>query len=124
MSPVTRHLSLKNMSCLFCRIIEGEIPATKLYEDESCIAFRDINPQAPTHVLVIPRKHIASIKDMTVDDETLLGHVLMVCGEVAKQENLEDGFRTVINTGEGVGQSVFHIHAHVLGGRPMAWPPG
>lgn len=124
MSPVTRHLSLKNMSCLFCRIIEGEIPATKVYEDESCIAFRDINPQAPTHVLVIPRKHIASIKDMTVDDETLLGHVLMVCGEVAKQENLEDGFRTVINTGEGVGQSVFHIHAHVLGGRPMAWPPG
>lgn len=112
------------MSCLFCRIIEGEIPATKVYEDESCIAFRDINPQAPTHVLVIPRKHIASIKDMTADDETLLGHVLMVCGEIAKQENLKDGFRTVINTGEGVGQSVFHIHAHVLGGRPMAWPPG
>jgi histidine triad (HIT) family protein len=112
------------MSCLFCRIIAGEIPATKVYEDETSIAFRDINPQAPTHILVIPRRHIASISEMTADDEILVGHLIRVCGEIARQENLEDGFRTVVNTGAGVGQSVFHIHAHILGGRPMAWPPG
>jgi histidine triad (HIT) family protein len=113
------------MDCLFCRIVAGEIPATKVYEDEACLSFRDINPQAPTHVLVIPRKHIASIKEMTAEDETLLGHLLRVCGQVAQQENLGDGgFRTVINTGPDAGQTVFHVHAHVLGGRPMAWPPG
>ena len=111
-------------NCLFCRIVAGEIPATKVYEDESCISFRDINPQASTHVLVIPRKHIASIKEITAEDEALLGHLLIVCGQVAEQENLNGGFRTVINTGPDAGQTVFHIHAHVLGGRPMAWPPG
>lgn len=111
------------MSCLFCKIIAGEIPATKVYEDETSIAFRDINPQAPTHVLVIPRKHIASLNEMTEEDETAIGHVLRVCATIARQENLES-FRTAINTGEGVGQSVFHIHAHVLGGREMSWPPG
>lgn len=112
------------MSCLFCRIIAGEIPATKVYEGDDCIAFRDINPQAPTHILVIPRRHIASINEMTADDEILVGHVIRVCGEIAKQENLADGFRTVINTGADAGQTVFHIHAHVLGGRDLMWPPG
>lgn len=111
------------MSCLFCKIIAGEIPATKVYEDETSIAFRDINPQAPTHVLVIPRKHIESLSEMTEEDETLVGHIARVCGEIAKQENLT-GYRTVINTGAEAGQSIFHVHAHVLGGRALAWPPG
>lgn len=111
------------MSCLFCKIIAGEIPTTKIYEDETSIAFRDINPQAPTHVLVIPRKHIESLSEMTAEDEMLVGHIARVCGEVAKQENLT-GYRTIINTGAEAGQSVFHIHAHVLGGRALAWPPG
>jgi len=116
---------MSETNCLFCRIVSGEIPATRVYEDESCIAFRDINPQAPTHVLVIPRKHIASIKEMSADDEAVLGHLLQVCGEVARQENIADrGFRTVFNTGAGAGQTVFHIHAHVLGGRVLSWPPG
>lgn len=112
-------------SCLFCRIVAGEIPAQIIYETNECVAFRDINPQAPVHVLVIPRKHIASLAESEAEDATLLGRVLLACAEVARAEGLsENGFRTVINTGANAGQSVFHIHAHVLGNRPLNWPPG
>ena len=113
------------MSCLFCRIVAGEIPAQIIYEDEQCLAFRDINPQAPTHVLVIPRKHIAMLADATDDDEGVLGRLLLAGAHVARDEGLsESGFRTVINSGAGAGQSVFHIHVHIIGGRQLGWPPG
>ena len=111
--------------CIFCKIVAGEIPATKVYEDDRAIAFRDINPQAPTHALVIPRSHIASLSEAGESDEALLGHLLRVAARVARDEGrAESGYRTVINTGAGAGQSVFHIHVHVLGGRALTWPPG
>ncbi len=112
--------------CIFCKIVAGEIPAQLVYEDERTVAFRDINAQAPTHVLVIPRAHVASLTEAAERGEReLLGDVLAAAAEVAAQEGLrEGGYRTVINTGAGAGQSVFHLHAHVLGGRPLAWPPG
>lgn len=112
--------------CIFCKIVAGEIPATLVYEDEHAVAFRDINPQAPTHVLVIPRAHVASLGDAADGDEReLLGNVMLAAARVAAQEGLrEGGYRTVINNGAGAGQSVFHLHAHVLGGRRLSWPPG
>ncbi|GMW00854.1 MAG: histidine triad nucleotide-binding protein [Candidatus Hydrogenedentota bacterium] len=110
--------------CLFCRIAAGEIPSQKVYEDETVFAFRDINPQAPTHILVIPKKHIARMSDCVAEDAALLGEVMYRAAEIARQEGVGDGFRTVVNCGESVGQSVWHIHVHVLGGRPMHWPPG
>jgi diadenosine tetraphosphate (Ap4A) HIT family hydrolase len=111
--------------CIFCKIVAGEIPAAKIFEDELSVAFRDINPQAPTHALVIPRTHIASLSDAGEGDEALLGHLLRVAARVAADEgHAEGGFRTVINTGAGAGQSVFHVHAHVLAGRKLTWPPG
>lgn len=118
-----------NSSCIFCRIIAREIPAAIVYEDDQCLAFRDINPQAPTHVLVIPRKHIASLAEADEIDGALLGHLLLAGARIAKQEGLSDdldarGFRTVVNTGAGAGQSVFHVHIHILGGRPFGWGPG
>jgi histidine triad (HIT) family protein len=113
------------MDCLFCRIIAGEIPGEVVHTDDRSLAFRDINPQAPTHILVIPREHIESLDEATQREEALLGHLLRVAARVANQEGLsETGYRTVINTGAGVGQSVFHLHLHVLGGRQMNWPPG
>ncbi|HYN85163.1 MAG TPA: histidine triad nucleotide-binding protein [Pyrinomonadaceae bacterium] len=113
-------------NCIFCKIVAGEIPAQVVYEDERAVAFRDINAQAPTHVLVIPRAHVASLAEASERGEReLLGHVLDAAARVAAQEGLrEGGYRTVINTGAGAGQSVFHLHAHVLGGRPLSWPPG
>jgi histidine triad (HIT) family protein len=112
-------------SCLFCRMIAGEVPADLLHKDESCVAIRDINPQAPSHILVIPREHIESLNEASHRDEALLGHLLRVCARIANdQGHAEDGYRTVINTGAGAGQSVFHLHVHVLGGRSMHWPPG
>jgi histidine triad (HIT) family protein len=109
--------------CLFCRIVRREIPSPLVYEDSECVAFRDINPQAPTHVLVIPRRHVASLND--ADDASLLGQLLLAAVEVAKQEGIaESGYRTVINTNKDAGQAVFHIHVHVIGGRRMHWPPG
>jgi histidine triad (HIT) family protein len=109
--------------CLFCRIAGGEIPAKRVLENDDCIAFRDINPQAPTHVLVIPRAHVASIEEGR--DATLLGRVLQTAADVAKAEGIaERGYRVVINTNADAGQTVFHVHAHVLGGRVMHWPPG
>lgn len=111
--------------CLFCRILAGEIPADKVYEDEQVFAFRDINPQAPTHILVIPRRHIASLTDLEPDDSALMGHLLQTGARIARDEGLgEQGFRSVVNTGEHGGQSVFHIHLHILGGRQLDWPPG
>jgi histidine triad (HIT) family protein len=112
-------------NCLFCQIIGGEIPADLLHQDERCVAIRDVNPQAPTHVLVIPREHMESLNDASNRDEALLGHLLRVGARIANDEgHSERGYRTVINTGAGAGQSVFHLHVHVLGGRPMNWPPG
>jgi histidine triad (HIT) family protein len=112
-------------NCLFCKIIAGEIPATIVHQDERCVAIRDINPQAPTHVLVIPREHIESLDEASRRDEVMLGHLLRVSARLANEGGHgESGYRTVINTGEGAGQSVFHLHVHVLGGRPMNWPPG
>lgn len=112
-------------NCLFCRIIAGEIPAEVVHQDERSIAFRDINPQAPVHVLVIPREHIESLDEASQRDEAALGHLLRIAARIANDQGLsESGYRTVINTGEGAGQSVFHLHVHVLGGRPMKWPPG
>ena len=110
--------------CLFCKIVAGEIPAAKIFEDERAIAFRDTKPQAPTHALVIPRAHIASLADANDADEALLGHLLRVAARVARDEGHAEGFRTVVNTGADAGQTVFHLHLHVLAGRRLAWPPG
>jgi histidine triad (HIT) family protein len=117
---------MAEQDCLFCRIIAGDTPAADLlHSDERCIAFRDINPQAPVHVLVIPREHMDSLDDAAQRDEALLGHLLRVGARLANEQGLsESGYRTVINTGAGVGQSVLHLHVHVLGGRGMSWPPG
>ena len=112
-------------SCLFCQIITGEIPGELVHQDERCVVIRDINPQAPTHVLVIPREHLDSLDDASQKDESLLGHLLRVGARVANDEgHAEIGYRTVINNGSGAGQSVFHLHVHVLAGRTMHWPPG
>jgi histidine triad (HIT) family protein len=113
------------MDCLFCRIVTGEIPADVVYSDDRCLAFRDLNPQSPIHLLVIPRDHLESLDEATQKDEALLGHLLRVAARVANEQGLsESGYRTVINTGAGAGQSVFHLHVHVLGGRQLNWPPG
>jgi histidine triad (HIT) family protein len=112
-------------SCLFCQIITGEIPGELVHQDERCVVIRDINPQAPTHVLVIPREHLDSLDDASQKDEALLGHLLRVGARIANDEgHAESGYRTVINNGSGAGQSVFHLHVHVLAGRTMHWPPG
>jgi len=112
------------MSCLFCKIIEGTIPSTRVYEDEECIAFSDINPQAPSHVLVVPRKHIGSLAETGNENTTLLGHLLASVAEIARQKGLAKGYRVVINTGADGGQTVDHLHLHLLGGRHLTWPPG
>ena len=112
------------MACLFCRIIEGTVPSKSTYQDEHCVAFHDINPQAPVHVLVVPRKHIASVAEAQKEDEALLGHLLWAAAEVARMKGLANGFRIVISTGRDGGQTVDHLHVHVLGGRAMHWPPG
>jgi histidine triad (HIT) family protein len=109
--------------CLFCRIIRKEIPALLVKETPECVAFRDINPQAPTHVLVIPREHVESLNVAT--DAALVGRLALVAAEIAREEGIaESGYRTVINTNANAGQTVFHIHLHLLGGRRMKWPPG
>jgi histidine triad (HIT) family protein len=110
--------------CLFCQIATGERPATIVHRDDDVIAIRDINPQAPTHILIIPTKHIVSIAEATVEDEGLIGRLISVARTIAQQENLSKGYRLVINTGSQAGQSVFHLHVHLLGGRAMHWPPG
>ena len=109
---------------IFKRIIDGEIPADLIHEDEFCLAFRDISPQAPTHVLVIPKKEIASVDEISDEDGPLLGHLWLVIRRLAGQLSLSDGYRVVVNCGQQGGQAVDHLHFHILGGRDMAWPPG
>jgi histidine triad (HIT) family protein len=108
---------------IFGKILRGEIPAERVFEDDRCIAFRDVQPQAPVHLLVIPREHLISLAQADQSQESLLGHLLLVAARVAREAGLNE-WRTVINTGAGAGQTVFHLHVHVLGGRPMQWPPG
>jgi len=115
--------STTGSDCLFCKIVAGEIPATLVAETADTVAFRDINPQAPTHVLVIPRKHYPNIGEMSAADPALTGRLAADAAQVADKEGLT-GFRLVFNTGAEVGQSVFHVHGHILGGRPFGWPPG
>ncbi len=110
-------------TCLFCRIVRGEIPTTLIAETEDCVAFRDINPQAPLHVLVIPRAHVASLDAAT--DAAQIGKLSLLAAEIARQQGVAaSGYRTVINTGRDAGQTVFHVHLHLLAGRALAWPPG
>ena len=109
---------------IFAKIISREIPADIVYEDDQCLAFRDVNPQAPVHILVIPKQPIARLVDAEENDESLLGHLLLVANKVAVAEDIGEAFRVVVNNGAGVGQSVFHLHLHVLGGRSFTWPPG
>lgn len=111
--------------CLFCKIVEGAIPAKKLYEDEHVMAFDDINPQARVHVLVIPKRHMVSLDDTQDSDAALLGQLMVVCAKMARERGIvESGYRVVANTGREAGQTVFHLHLHVLGGRSFTWPPG
>jgi len=111
--------------CLFCRIASGELQANVVHEDEHCVAFEDINPQAPTHVLVIPRRHVSTLNDLAADDTSLVGHLVAVARDIAHERgHSEAGYRTVFNCNAAAGQTVFHIHLHLLGGRTLGWPPG
>jgi histidine triad (HIT) family protein len=112
------------MSTIFKRIIDGEIEADIVYEDDLCLAFRDVNPQAPVHILVIPKKEIRSIADLTLEDQSLAGHLLLVVSKIAVELELDSGYRVVANTGVDGGQSVDHLHLHLMGGRQHEWPPG
>jgi histidine triad (HIT) family protein len=111
--------------CLFCKMVERTVPAKIVYEDDQTLAFDDINPQAPVHTLIIPKKHVVAVQDCSAQDQGLLAHLLVTCTKVAKQKGLSEcGYRIVANTGRDSGQTVFHLHLHVLGGRHMTWPPG
>lgn len=113
------------MTCLFCKIANGEIPANIVYRDDQVIAFDDINPQAPHHKLIIPIKHISTINDLNTDENQLVGHMIQTAKKLAHELNIaEEGYRIVMNCNQGAGQTVFHIHAHLLGGRQLTWPPG
>ena len=113
------------MSCLFCKIIAGEIPASKVYEDDQLIAFNDINPQAPMHVLVVPKRHVSTLNDLSASDDGLVGAMVRRAAALAKEKSFDGpGYRTVFNCNAQAGQTVFHLHLHVLGGRTMTWPPG
>ncbi|MBY0315610.1 MAG: histidine triad nucleotide-binding protein [Bdellovibrionales bacterium] len=110
---------------IFKKIIDKEIPATTVYEDDKCMAFRDVQPQAPTHILIIPKKEIVSMANLTSEDKELMGHMLVTASQIAKKEGIaENGYRLVINTNRDGGQSVYHLHMHILGGRQLSWPPG
>lgn len=110
--------------CLFCSIIDGEIDAEVVYGDEEVVAFKDVNPQAPVHILIVPRRHIETIDDITAGDETLMGRLVDAARRIAEEKNITDGYRLVFNCGENAGQEVMHIHLHLLAGREMNWPPG
>ncbi|MCU1286535.1 MAG: histidine triad protein [Acidobacteriales bacterium] len=110
--------------CLFCKIIAGKIPAKKVYEDDKVLVFEDITPQAPTHLLIIPKQHIIGLKEARPEDAEILGYCQLVAAKLGRERNIEDGYRTVYNVGARSGQSVFHLHLHLIGGRDMKWPPG
>jgi len=110
--------------CLFCKIIAGQIPSKSVYEDDRVFAFEDIQPQAPTHVLIVPKKHIRGLKEAEAGDAEVVGRCHLAAAKIAKDRGIEDGYRTVLNVGPGSGQSVFHMHVHLLGGRRLSWPPG
>lgn len=112
------------MDCIFCKIIAGTIPSKKLYEDDRAFAFADIDPKAPVHILIVPKKHILSLAEAGTEDEALLGHLQLVAKHLAAEHNLSNGYRTVLNSGAEAGQTVFHLHLHLIGGRQMHWPPG
>ena len=113
------------VDCLFCKMVNGEIKPDVVYENEAILAFRDINPQAPVHVLVVPKKHIATLNDLEPENDVLVGEMYLTAKKVAEKLGIaESGYRTVMNCNEGAGQSVFHLHLHILGGRQMGWPPG
>lgn len=112
------------MDTVFSKIIKGEIPADIVYEDDICLAFRDVNPQAPIHILIIPKKPIPKLSDSTDDDQTLLGHLLLAANRIVSELDIDDSYRLVINNGAAAGQTVFHLHIHILAGRPFLWPPG
>ncbi len=111
-------------SCIFCQIIRGEIPCKKVFEDDHTFAFEDLNPQGPTHVLIIPKKHIIGLKEASSEDAESIGRCQLAAAEIARDRNIENGYRTVLNVGPGAGQSVFHLHVHLIGGRKLEWPPG
>jgi len=110
--------------CLFCNMIAGKTPCKKVYEDEHVFVIEDIHPRAPTHVLVIPKKHIRGLKEAKAEDAEIIGHMHLVAAQIARERGIEDGYRTVYNVGPRSGQSVFHLHLHLIGGRDMKWPPG
>jgi histidine triad (HIT) family protein len=110
--------------CLFCKIVQGKIPSKKVYEDEHTFAFEDIDPKAPTHVLIVPKKHLTGLKEATVADAEIIGRCHLTAAKIAKDRKIEDGYRTVLNVGPKSGQSVFHLHVHLIGGRDLRWPPG
>lgn len=110
--------------CLFCDIIAGKIPSKKVYEDEQVFAFQDVKPQAPTHVLIVPKKHIVDLKAAKPEDAAIIGYCQLVAAKIGRERGIEDSYRTVYNVGPGAGQSVFHLHLHLLGGRDLKWPPG
>lgn len=112
------------MDCIFCKIASGEIPSTRVYEDDLCVAFKDLEPQAPVHILIIPREHIVSAAEITPGNSSIVAHIFEVAAKLAKDNKLKNGWRIVSNVGEDGGQSVKHMHFHLLGGRAMAWPPG
>lgn len=113
------------MACLFCRIVAREIPATLVHEDDHAVAFEDIHPQAPTHVLIVPKAHVATLNDLSSQHDALVGHLVRTAAAIARARGLsDDGYRTVFNCNAAAGQTVFHLHLHLLGGRTMAWPPG
>src|SRR6202046_1040916 len=113
-----------SIDCLFCRILRGEIPSKKVFDDEHVFAFEDIDPKAPTHVLTISKKDFAALKEAQAGDAEVIGRCHLAAAEIARQRNVERGYRTVLNVGPGAGQSVFHLHVHLLGGRALGWPPG
>ena len=116
---------MSQKDCLFCKIVDGDLPADIVYENDALVAFRDINAKAPTHILLIPRRHIATMNDLQNGDESLAGELFITAAKIAADEGLaDDGYRVVMNCNEAAGQSVFHIHLHLMGGRPMGWPPG
>jgi histidine triad (HIT) family protein len=110
--------------CLFCKIVRKELQSDIVYEDDDVLAFRDIQPKAPVHVLIIPKRHIASLADLTDEDKGVMGHAMFVASRLARDSGISEGYRVVVNCGKDAGQSVFHIHMHLLGGRSLGWPPG